>query len=82
MFLTTGIDETKESNQLRYFNCLGEDVINKNSFHPESFIECGEIGSIVNENSEFYGLILFNLNISDDVLIDSQMLQDLVNKAR
>lgn len=57
-------------------------MINKNSFHPESFIECGEINLILNENTEFCGLILFNLNISDDVLIDPKMLQDLVNKSR
>lgn len=67
---------------MRYFNCLGEDVASKNSFHPESFIECGEISSIHNENAEFCGYTLFDLSLSDDVLLDSKTLQNMVNKSR
>lgn len=77
-----GVQEIKESNVLRYFNCLGEDVLSKHAFHPDSFIECSEMRLIESENAEFSEIILFNLNLSNDSLTEPKMLQNLINKCR
>lgn len=74
--------QVKESVSPRYFNCLGEDALSKNYFHSESFLRNGEINLINSSNKNFCNQNIFELSLSEDLLIDSRMLQNLVNEAR
>lgn len=68
--------------QVRYLNCIGEDVANKHAFHSASFIECSELKLVQNSGKHYTQRALFDLDLSEDVLTDSKMLQKLLNKAR
>lgn len=68
--------------QVRYLNCIGEDVAHKHTFHSASFIECSELKLVQNSSKHFTQRALFNLDLSEDVLTDLKMLQKLLNKAR
>lgn len=68
--------------QVRYLNCIGEDVGHMHSFHSASFIECAELKLIQTSGKHFTQRILFDLDVSEDVLTDAKMAQKLMNKAR
>lgn len=67
---------------VRYLNCIGEDVAQKHSFHSASFIECAELKFIQMRGKRFTQRILFDLDVSEDVMTDSKVLQKLLNRAR
>lgn len=68
--------------QVRYLDCIGEDVANQYCFAPASFIGCAELKLVQNSGKHFTQRPLFDLDLSEDVLTDSKMLQKLLNKAR
>lgn len=78
----TGNLDADISHQVRLFNCTGDDIINKHLFHSDGFMENSEIKLIQYNGKTFINQILFDLNLSEDVLTDAKMLQDLLNKAR
>lgn len=73
---------TDVPSHVRYLNCIGEDAANKYSFHLTSFIECAELKLIQNNGKQFTQRILFDLDLSEDVMTDAKVLQKLLNRAR
>lgn len=67
---------------LRYLNCTGEDHLNKHTFHAQGFIANDEIKLIECNSRKFHNQKLFDLELSEDVLTDPAILQQLIGKAR
>lgn len=74
-------DETINQN-VRFLNCTGEDQLTKHSFHANGFIANDEIKLIESNLRKFHNQKLFDLEISEDVLTDPTVLQNLLGKAR
>lgn len=67
---------------IRYFNCTGEDQSNHHPFHAQSFIANNELKLIENIYRKFHNQNLFDFDLSEELLTDSQILHNLFNKAR
>lgn len=74
--------ETKIPRCVRYFNCSGEDQLNKHTFDENSFISNNELKLIGSTSKQFFKQELFGFDLSEDVLSDPQTLQNLLAKAR
>lgn len=74
--------ENKIPRCLRYFNCTGEDQLNKLTFDEQSFIANNELKLIGSTTKAYHKQELFGLDLSEDVLTDPQLLQNLLAKAR
>lgn len=74
--------ENKIPRCLRYFNCTGEDQLHKLTFDEQSFIANNELKLIGSTSKAYYKQELFGLDLSEDVLTDPQLLQNLLAKAR
>lgn len=74
--------EENISQNVRYLNCTGEDLLNKHAFHTHSFIANDEIKLIESNLKKFHNQKLFDLEFSEDVLTDPTLIQSLLGKAR
>lgn len=69
--------------KILFLNCIGEDSFKKLSFHEDSFIRCFDVRTISNgAQKRFINQPMFELNLSEDVLKDANVLQMLLSKAR
>lgn len=69
--------------KILFLNCIGEDSFKKLSFHEDSFIRCFDVQTISNgAQKRFINQPMFELNLSEDVLTDANVLQMLLSKAR
>lgn len=70
------------SQNVRYLNCTGEDQLARHTFHAQSFIENDEIKMVESHLKKFHNQKLFDLEYSEDVLMEPALLQSLLGKAR
>lgn len=66
----------------RELHCCGEDQLNKHTFHEKSFIRNNEVRLIENRSRQFHNHKLFDMDISPELMSDTDMLNNLINKAR
>lgn len=70
------------SQNVRYLNCMGEDQLERLTFHGQSFIANDEIKLIESNLKRFHHQKLFDLDFSEDVLTQPDILKSLLGKAR